>query len=172
MAIRTGRDWRTPCEATDPDAFCLFTRAIGRSEGSSGRACRAARDERAERCVDEVAGRDLRSESPQVAFEGVAISAQSRSDTIPAVADTANRPPRYPDQLRLANIEGRVIARFVVRADGQIDPTTFVVVSSSHDLFTNSVREGAKTFHFFPATIKGKPVDWLVTMPFLFSLSK
>jgi TonB family protein len=94
------------------------------------------------------------------------------ADTVPAYAKPDNTPPRYPNQLRAANIEGKVIARFVVRADGRIDTATFEIVKSSHDLFTNSVREALKTFRFSPATIKGKPVDWLVTMPFSFSLSK
>jgi TonB family protein len=93
-------------------------------------------------------------------------------DTIPPQAKADNRPPEYPVQLRTANIQGQVTARFVVRADGRVDTATFEIVKSSHDLFTNSVREALKTFRFSPATIKGKPVDWLVTMPFVFSLSK
>jgi TonB family protein len=109
---------------------------------------------------------------PQVAYDEVAVSARPPSDTAPPVANADNQPPKYPVQLRIANIEGRVVARFVVRANGEVDTTTFVIVSSSHDLFSNSVREGVKTLHFSPATVKGNPVDWLVTMPFVFSLSK
>jgi len=40
--------------------------------------------------------------------------------------------PRYPDALRIAGVEGSVVAQFVVNADGRPDMSTFKVVKSSN----------------------------------------
>src|SRR5919197_2785776 len=52
-----------------------------------------------------------------------------------------NPPPRYPDMLRSANVEGEVLAQFVVDTTGRVDMSQFKVLKSSHDLFTAAVRQ-------------------------------
>src|SRR6185436_20959927 len=47
---------------------------------------------------------------------------------------------RYPDMLRSANVEGEVLVQFVVDTTGRADLSSFKVLKSSHDLFTNSVK--------------------------------
>src|SRR5689334_23852316 len=47
--------------------------------------------------------------------------------------------PRYPDMLKSANVEGEVLAQFVVDTTGRADMSTFKVLKSSHELFTQSV---------------------------------
>ena len=82
-----------------------------------------------------------------------------------------NPPPRYPDLLRAAKVEGAVLAQFVVGADGVADTSTFKILRSSHDLFSKSVREALPAMRFNPALVGGKAVKQLVQMPFQFSLS-
>jgi TonB family protein len=97
---------------------------------------------------------------------------RAAGDTILPVLKPYNTPPMYPNQLRAANIEGQVFAQFLVRSDGSVDARTLEIVKSDHELFTNSVRNAVKAFRFSPAMVRGKPVDWLLAMPFVFSLSK
>jgi TonB family protein len=79
--------------------------------------------------------------------------------------------PRYPDILRSASVEGQVVVQFVVDTTGQIDGTTFKVVTSSHALFTASVRNAIPAMRFTPAEIRGVKVKQLVQQPFVFNLS-
>ena len=83
-----------------------------------------------------------------------------------------NPAPRYPDMLRAANVEGQVLAQFVVDTAGHADSSTFKVLRSTHEMFTNSVRAILPTLKFSPAEIGGgRKVKQLVQMPFVFSLS-
>ena len=83
-----------------------------------------------------------------------------------------NPPPRYPDMLRSANVEGEVLAQFVVDTTGRADMSTFKVLKTTHDLFTNSVKAVLPNMKFFPAEVGGKKVKQLVQMPFQFNLTK
>ena len=83
-----------------------------------------------------------------------------------------NPGPRYPDMLRSANVEGEVLAQFVVDTTGRADMSTFKVLKSSHDLFTNAVRATLPQMRFYPAEIGGRKVKQLVQMPFQFTLTK
>jgi protein TonB len=81
------------------------------------------------------------------------------------------RPP-YPDMLRSADVEGEVLAQFIVDADGRVEMSSFKVLKSSHDLFTNAVRSVLPSYRFFPAEVGGRKVRQLIQMPFVFSLNK
>jgi protein TonB len=83
-----------------------------------------------------------------------------------------NTAPRYPDMLRSANVEGEVLAQFVVDTSGKAEMSTFKVIKSTHDLFTNSVRASLPNMKFYPAEVGGKKVKQLVQMPFQFNLTK
>jgi protein TonB len=85
---------------------------------------------------------------------------------------SGNPSPRYPDMLRSANVEGEVLAQFVVTEEGRADMSTFKVLKSSHDLFTNSVRSVLPSMRFYAAEIGGRKVKQLVQMPFQFTLTK
>ncbi len=85
---------------------------------------------------------------------------------------SGNPSPRYPDMLRSANVEGEVLAQFVVDTTGRADMSTFKVLKSSHDLFTNSVRSVLPNMRFYAAEIGGRKVKQLVQMPFQFTLTK
>ncbi|HEX4681122.1 MAG TPA: TonB family protein [Gemmatimonadaceae bacterium] len=83
-----------------------------------------------------------------------------------------NPAPRYPDMLRSANVEGEVLAQFVVDTTGRAEMSTFKVLKSTHDLFTNAVKASLPNMKFYAAEVGGKKVKQLVQMPFQFSLTK
>jgi len=80
--------------------------------------------------------------------------------------------PRYPDILRSANVEGEVLAQFVVDADGKVEPNSFKVLKSSHELFTSSVKACLSSFKFLAAEVGGRKVKQLVQQPYQFALQK
>ena len=83
-----------------------------------------------------------------------------------------NSAPRYPDMLRSANVEGEVLAQFVVDTTGRADMGSLHILKSTHDLFTSAVKTSLPNMKFYPAEVGGKKVKQLVQMPFTFSLTK
>ena len=79
---------------------------------------------------------------------------------------------RYPDELRVANVAGEVIAQFVVDTNGRYLDESFKVLKSNNPLFDDAVRNALPMMRFTPAVVKGKPVRQLLQQPFTFSLSK
>ena len=86
--------------------------------------------------------------------------------------EPGNPSPRYPDLLRQAKVEGEVLAQFVVDTTGRPNMSTFKVLKSTHDLFTDAVKSSLPNMKFRAAEVGGKQVKQLVQMPFQFSLSK
>jgi protein TonB len=74
--------------------------------------------------------------------------------------------------LRESNVEGEVLAQFVVDTEGRADMKTFKVLKSSHDLFTASVRAVLPSMKFYAAEVGGRKVKQLVQLPFAFKLNK
>jgi periplasmic protein TonB len=87
-------------------------------------------------------------------------------------AYATNAGPRYPDMLRSSNVEGEVLAQFVVDTTGRAEMSTFKPLKSSHDLFTNAVKAVLPGMKFYPAEVGGRKVKQLVQMPFQFSLNR
>ena len=83
-----------------------------------------------------------------------------------------NPAPRYPQSMRQANIEGEVLAQFVVDSSGRPEMWTFKVLKSTHPDFTASVRAAVPFMRFSPAELKGRKVKQLVQMPFVFGLNR
>ena len=79
-------------------------------------------------------------------------------------------PPRYPESLRRAGIDGTVLVRFVVDTAGRVDPGSIEIVRSTHDAFTASVRESVLKLRFFPAVAGKAKVPARAMMPFQFTL--
>jgi TonB family protein len=93
------------------------------------------------------------------------------------VSKTARQIPgtgklRYPDELRTANVEGEVLAQFIVTANGDVEPGTFRELRSSNALFTEAVKANLASMKFYPAEVKGVRVKQVVQQPFMFALSK
>lgn len=83
-----------------------------------------------------------------------------------------NTGPRYPAELRAAQVEGTVLAQFVVDTLGNFEPASFKVLRSDHALFTQTVRDALVGIAFEPARVGGRKVRQLVQQPFQFQLSR
>ncbi len=87
-----------------------------------------------------------------------------------AMAGAANMV--YPEMLRSAQVEGTVLASFVVDTAGKADMSTFKVLRSDHELFTNAVKNALPRIRYLPAEVGGRKVKQLVQQPFQFSLAR
>lgn len=91
---------------------------------------------------------------------------------IPAAALSGNPVPDYPAALRASGVEGQVIAQFVVDRAGRASVASVRIISSTHDLFSESVKTAIPKMRFVPARIRGKPVQQTVRQLFVFKLSR
>ena len=76
----------------------------------------------------------------------------------------------YPEDLRQARIEGRVVLRCIVSRDGFAEPNTIVVVSAMDVAFIPAAKEALRRARFRPGKVAGQPVRTLVTVPFDFKI--
>jgi len=81
-------------------------------------------------------------------------------------------PPRYPEILRSAGVEGQVTALFVVDETGRAEEDSVRFVRSDNPLFENAVKQALHRMRFVPAEIGGRKVRQLVLMPFVFTLAR
>jgi TonB family protein len=88
----------------------------------------------------------------------------------PALAISGRGSPKYPADLKSANIEGRVVASFVVDTSGRAERATFRALQSTHPGFTQAVREALPQMRFVPATVAGIRVRMHVQQAFEFRL--
>jgi protein TonB len=89
-----------------------------------------------------------------------------------AVQVTRAASPHYPDALKSVNIEGVVSMRFIVGADGRVEPGSIAVIDSPHKLFSDAVRNALLATRYRPAEAGGHPVRQLVEQSFTFRLEK
>ena len=68
--------------------------------------------------------------------------------------------------------EGTVMAQFIVDSTGRVEPGSFKVLKSDHDLFTAAVKSALPNMRFLPAEVGGRHVKQLVQQPFQFALTK
>ncbi len=83
-----------------------------------------------------------------------------------------NAPPRYPEALRQAGVEGRVMAEFVVNEQGRAEEASIRFVQSDNHLFEDAVRVALRHMRFIPAEVGGRKVRQLVKIPFVFTLAR
>lgn len=88
----------------------------------------------------------------------------------PVAARPGSKGPEFPVMMRASGVEGTVLAMFVVDTNGAAELSTFKVVKSDHESFTNSVRDALPEMRFLPAQIGGRKVRQLVQQPFMFDL--
>lgn len=77
-------------------------------------------------------------------------------------------PPEYPPKVRRRNIEGRVLLRVLVSADGRAREVE--VVESTHPEFAKAAKRSALRSRYEPARISGLPKEVWVRIPFQFTL--
>ncbi len=80
-------------------------------------------------------------------------------------------PPAYPEMLRRAGIEGRVLLQAIVDTSGRLEPNSVKILKSSSPGFDLPTRRWALDARFRPARLQGRAVRVLVNLPFDFSMS-
>jgi TonB family protein len=80
--------------------------------------------------------------------------------------------PEYPDSLRRLGVDGKVIVELVVNVDGNLDPASLNLVSSTHQLFTDAVQQSLASAKFRVATLRSRPVRQVLQVPFVFKTEK
>ena len=76
----------------------------------------------------------------------------------------------YPDDLRRARVEGRVVLRCVVGPNGRAEPRTIFPVEPGNLAFIDAARDALHSAIFAPAKMNGVPVRSVVTLPFDFKI--
>lgn len=89
-----------------------------------------------------------------------------------AVQVTRAAQPHYPDALKSVGVEGVVSMRFIVGADGRVEPGSISVINSPHKLFSDAVRTALLNTRYRPAEAGGHAVRQLVEQSFTFRLEK
>lgn len=98
----------------------------------------------------------------QEAFTADGVDTRARTASLEPIR------PMYPDSLFNARLAGRVEVEFVVDATGRVRMETFGVVTTTHRLLTESVRQAIGDRAWSPASRAGQPVSQLVQLPFEF----
>jgi protein TonB len=81
-------------------------------------------------------------------------------------------PARYPDILRQAGIEGRVLMEVVIDTSGHAERGSIRVLQSSHQLFDGPAREVVQGSLFSPGRIQGRAVRVRVQVPINFTIAR
>ncbi|MFL5607847.1 MAG: TonB family protein [Gemmatimonadaceae bacterium] len=89
-----------------------------------------------------------------------------------AVSVTRAASPRYPESLKSVGVEGVVAMRFIVGADGRVEPGSIDVISTPHKLFADAVRKSLLETRYRPAEANGHPVRQVVEQTFSFKIEK
>ena len=77
----------------------------------------------------------------------------------------------YPQQMQVAGVGGKVQVRFVVKADGTVDPGTVEVVAATMKALGEAAAEAVCKIEFVPGKKDGSPVASIVMMPISFGQS-
>ncbi|HUF66108.1 MAG TPA: energy transducer TonB [Gemmatimonadaceae bacterium] len=80
--------------------------------------------------------------------------------------------PAYPARLLSEGIEGTVLVRYVVEANGLADSSSLEILSATRREFADAVRAAIPHMRFTPARIDERPVRQLVEQPFSFRIAR
>lgn len=80
--------------------------------------------------------------------------------------------PRYPEILRQAGVEGRVLVEAVIDTMGRAERGSVRFVNSSHQLFEAPARETVQSCRFRPGRISGRAVRVRVQVPINFTINR
>lgn len=81
-----------------------------------------------------------------------------------------NGHPEYPRTLQRSNVEGEVLAQFVVDSAGRVEPGSITIVRATHPLFADAVRHWLPRTRYAPAEIAARRVRQLVQQEIGFAL--
>ncbi len=74
-------------------------------------------------------------------------------------------PLTYPDMMRHAGVQGRVIVRAIIDTMGRAEPGSVQIVETPNVAFNQSARDYMLHARFRPARIHGRPVRVIVNVP-------
>lgn len=89
-----------------------------------------------------------------------------------AERDPTSEGPAYPASLLAKQVEGVVLATFVVDSTGHADLASLVVMASTDSAFTTAVRTALPRMKYRPAVLHGRTVAQLVEQAFAFKIAK
>jgi protein TonB len=79
----------------------------------------------------------------------------------------------YPEILKSGGGgDAKVTVQFVVDTSGRADMSTWKVLESSNDLFSQAAKDGVRGARFYPAEVGGHKVKQLVQLPITFTLTR
>jgi periplasmic protein TonB len=78
-------------------------------------------------------------------------------------------PPTYPEAMRMAGIQGRVMLEAIIDTLGRVEPGSVRIIRTPNVGFDGTVREWALRAQFRPARLHGRAVRALVHLPFDFN---
>ena len=81
-------------------------------------------------------------------------------------------PARYPDILRQAGIEGRVLVEVVIDTTGHAERGSMRILTSTHQLFEGPAREVVQGSTYSPGKIQGRAVRVRVQVPINFTIAR
>lgn len=84
---------------------------------------------------------------------------------------SAAAPPQYPDTLRQAGIQGRVIVRLILDTLGRPEPQSLRVVATANDGFNQAAIRYVLGCLFRPARVHGQAVRVLIEVPLDFKIA-
>ena len=110
--------------------------------------------------------------TPSVGITGVvsAVIEPADVDQPPAVLSGATT--SFPDLLRLAGIEGRVVVQARIEANGRADSGSIAVVQSPHPALAQSAKSAVLRSRFRPAQARGQPVAAVVHVVYDFTTTR
>lgn len=105
-------------------------------------------------------------DSPSPAGGGTAGAPQAPRGFEPPVVINAESPVRYPPDLFRARVEGTVVLRLFVTAEGElVSDSTRIAESSGQPALDTAALRGAEQMQFAPARRDGTPVPTTFLQP-------
>lgn len=89
----------------------------------------------------------------------------------PVTPSSAGCSLHYPESLRMRGVSGKVKARFIVGADGRVEPGSWEAVESTHPDFAREVHRASSCARYHPARVGGQPVRAFTDQPFTFDIA-
>ncbi len=78
--------------------------------------------------------------------------------------------PSYPELLRQAGIQGRVVLEATVDTTGRVEPVSVTIISATNPAFVEPARQALLATLFRPAEVGGRATRMRVRIPFEFTL--
>ncbi|HWC75444.1 MAG TPA: energy transducer TonB [Gemmatimonadales bacterium] len=78
--------------------------------------------------------------------------------------------PVYPELLRQAGVQGKVVLEAIVDTTGRVVATSIQVVSATNPAFVAGARQALLAALFRPAIVAGKPIQMRVRIPYEFTI--